>query len=178
MQKEIVLKNCLEIVASDDFNPKFEEVGNIEKCADLINLPHEDYPHYVHNTIDALWLACSGLSDGLHMKPFTIRELHGFVFNDARHAGTFRTIEVHPEGKPKDTYLHPLEIYPALCKITPLFLDDVAEDIEKDKEDIILWYRAFQTIHPFQDGNGRVGGIIVAAYMYKKHGIWFAPVTE
>ena len=30
-------------------------------------------------------------------------------------------------------------------------------------ESLLIWYYRFEQIHPFQDGNGRVGGIVVAA---------------
>jgi fido (protein-threonine AMPylation protein) len=31
-----------------------------------------------------------------------------------------------------------------------------------DDADIIRWYRALMIVHPFKDGNGRVGGCIAA----------------
>lgn len=39
------------------------------------------------------------------------------------------------------------------------------------------WYIDFQTVHPFPDGNGRTGGIIVAAYSHQMHPLkgWLEP---
>lgn len=60
----------------------------------------------------------------------------------------------------------------------------IAEDLstigDKRKEEylgkvcqaITLWYKIFQTIHPLNDLNGRVGGIIMNLVSYKLTGMW------
>ena len=44
-------------------------------------------------------------------------------------------------------------------------------------EDLQDWYWDMETIHPFLDGNGRVGGVIVAGFAHARHPEkgWLAP---
>jgi fido (protein-threonine AMPylation protein) len=44
-----------------------------------------------------------------------------------------------------------------------------------NEESIKNWYISFETIHHFSDGNGRVGGIILAAYSKYNLGTIIAP---
>ena len=48
-------------------------------------------------------------------------------------------------------------------------------DLDLHTENLIHWYSDFETIHLYQDGNGRTGGIIVAAFSYLQLGIYLAP---
>ena len=48
-------------------------------------------------------------------------------------------------------------------------------DLPISQENLRHWYFDFETIHPFVDGNGRVGGIIIAAATHRQHGIYLAP---
>ena len=41
-------------------------------------------------------------------------------------------------------------------------LEIIRFDDMRDEFDIIRWYRALMIVHPFADGNGRVGGVIAA----------------
>ena len=50
--------------------------------------------------------------------------------------------------------------------------------MEIPTDEILLdWYSDFETIHPFQDGNGRVGGVVVAVYsnLWSTEGKYLAP---
>ena len=48
-------------------------------------------------------------------------------------------------------------------------------DTEMSIQTLRHWYYDFNTIHPLRDGNGRTGGITVAAISYHLLGIYLTP---
>ena len=165
------------------WEPKFKWVKTIEEAADYINKPHEDYPLRIPKTQEHIMTlgeyfqtinqqrAARGLMQPPEITSRCLLALHGEIFSELRElAGAWRTIRVqigmhHPPG--------PEQLEKLMEQLEMLY-----EDREITVEMLQEWYKDFETIHPFVDGNGRVGGIIVAVYshhMYPEKG-WLAPL--
>lgn len=153
------------------FEPTFDWVYGIEEVAKKINLPHEDFP----SRIVATKAQITGMADYFEavdgklvydIPPITIvniQKAHAIVFPDDKWSGNWREVNVqlnngtvHPPQYQKiDTLMNQLEL--------------LYEDKELTIDVLMDWYIDFEIIHPFCDGNGRVGGIIVAAYSHLIH---------
>lgn len=136
------------------FEPEFKWVETIEEAADYINRPHEDYPKYVSNTVSIIRTMMKNRSTNFSAVTYLIT--HMSIFKDWKDSGRFREINVtiglhHP---------------PEHRKVWQLIkeLDSRYNNQVETIEGLIEWYKDFETIHPFSDGNGRVGGTIVAVY--------------
>ena len=142
------------------FKPKFTTVQTAAEVADRINLPHEDYPARVPKTLELV----ETLIDNKAVKVdlFLIRQIHSSVMEDLQSRGSYRTMPVTVSGNPTGNPLHIAEMMDAIGNVCVT-------------DDLVQWYTTFQTIHPFEDGNGRTGGIVVAVLSYLRDGVFMAP---
>jgi len=94
-----------------------------------------------------------------------ILKLHGILMNGIRQdAGMYRRQAVRIVGAnvPTANYLK-----------VPVLMAELAKDIKSKPKDVIahiaLIHSRFERIHPFSDGNGRIGRLIIQAMMLRKN---------
>jgi len=144
------------------WRPTFTWLGTLEETAHQINQFHEDYPLRVSSTIEAIENLSADnlvLQPGRpHIRP-VLRRLHKIMFSDQHFGGHWRKINVSVGDHRPPDWRH--------LRSLMARLDRGARYIElRTVEDLTDWYTDFETVHPFQDGNGRVGGVVVAAYSH------------
>ena len=104
-----------------------------------------------------------------------IKKLHATLLKSGRGAnkapGEFRKIQVYI-GRPGASIEEASYVPPAANEIIPLFSNlekYLNSDEEKDKlVQIAVAHYQFEAIHPFLDGNGRVGRLIISLFLYDK----------
>ena len=156
---------------ADEWKPVLTTVSTIEDAADYINFPHEDYPDFVDDTLTTLkevimWLQKGPISEK------DIKQIHQMCMKGKEYLrlGEYRGGEVVVGGTlvPPQPYLIP-SMMMSICPVgTGL----------KTNNELINWYKKFETVHPFEDGNGRVGGIILAAISYLNTGSYTVSKRE
>ncbi len=133
------------------WKPEFERLDDLESCADMINIPHEDYPHRTPATADMI----EHFKENKEITESEMLSIHSHIMSEADFRGRYRDLEVRiGRHIPPKHYLVP-DLTRGLFPVKKM----------SDK-DLINWYIDFETVHPFQDGNGRVGGVIVACVSY------------
>ena len=116
----------------------------------MINLPHEDYPARVNDTMEMLQLY---LEKDILTENDILR-IHRNIMHDlpSENCGKYRNCQVYI-GR---------HVPPAPSEV-PKYMEQILSvglfANEKAAKD---WYIDFETIHPFIDGNGRVGGTVLA----------------
>ena len=136
------------------WQPTFEWLQDLEAVADRIKSFHEDYPYRVDGTREVLGSFTEGSTVGFAVPNTLLLDIHRYVFQDQGFAGRWRIgqVRVGPHVPPPSSSL------PVL-----MWRFEHQHGMVRTVHALEDWYFDFETIHPFQDGNGRVGGIIVAA---------------
>ena len=145
------------------WRPTFEWVKTSLECARKINSYHEDYPKYVEATEIVLQKTVGSIK----IDNWKLREIHKSIFADKSFAGKWRTIDVRVGVHRPPQFFDVAELMDKLYALYNIFTI----------EQLIEWYKDFETIHPFQDGNGRVGGVIVSTHSHatRPEMGWLAP---
>ena len=133
---------------------------------DNISLPNKSLVEQLEakNHQTALKFLFEHLREGKPIDENLILKLHGILMNSIRDdAGIFRRHSVRIVGAnvPTANYLK-----------VPELIGDLMRDIVSLKEDIIFQaadvHARFEQIHPFSDGNGRIGRLLLDAMLLQK----------
>lgn len=108
------------------------------------------------------------LTDGGAITEAVILKLHGILMNGIREdAGNYRRHAVRIAGS---------NVVTANYLKVPVLMEDLLKDIHRGEKDMIGFsahvHSRFEQIHPFSDGNGRIGRLILVAMLLKAD---FAP---
>lgn len=155
-----------------NFNPTFGRFNCSLDCADSINRPHADYPQnvditgYLINEFTNPGMAGIVAPDKPVITVHDLLGIHSFIVHGLLlHHDQIGQFRRHGVKVGKHIPPNALKIPELIDSIMPVTLQDNLEE----------WYTAFQIIHPFSDGNGRVGGIVYTAMKYLQCGLWMAP---
>ncbi|MFA5423674.1 MAG: Fic/DOC family N-terminal domain-containing protein [Phycisphaerae bacterium] len=103
-----------------------------------------------------------------------MKEMHSILLDSVRghnrQRGEFRTSQVHigPLGCTieKATYI------PPSCEKVPGAISNLEKYLRFDEKDILvqtaILHAQFEIIHPFLDGNGRIGRLLIPLFLYEK----------
>lgn len=127
----------------------------------------------INNYRDALNFASTDLQN----RPICLnmlKDIHKILLSGVRghhkNRGVFRTTDVFI-GSPGDTIENARYVPPKYEDMMPA-LNNLEQYIHRDDEEILIQlaviHAQFEIIHPFNDGNGRMGRILIPLYLYSK----------
>ena len=163
-----------ESLRTNDWQPTFHLTRTVADCADHINRPHEDYPDRVKDTIKAIDEAVSEVRRLMakNGQPILSSDIavaaHRRIFSDhGDQAGRWRRVNVRVAD-------HVAPDHQIIGKLMEQ-LDQAFALENPTRRDLEDWYYCFETVHGFRDGNGRCGGVTVAAIHFALHGLYLTP---
>lgn len=143
------------------FNPRFKYTFCLQEATEAINAPHE--PKAILATGQAIQQIANH-KDIVVIGETLVREVHQYICEMwLKSAGSYRKVPVEINHQIKDFYDVPMK----MAAIHPYRVYTI--------EHLQEWYRLFQEIHPFEDGNGRVGGAVIAGMSFANWGYYLIP---
>lgn len=131
------------------------------------DIPHRNQVREVSNYRLALEEGVQAVRER-EISPALIRELHATLMKDARgkdEAGQFKTRQ-NFIGRRKGEPIQEAIFIPPPPQETPALMRDLCDYVESSPNEprliqVALTHFQFETIHPFGDGNGRVGRLLI-----------------
>ena len=131
----------------------------------------------VFNYIRAINLGEKHISDYNKITKVLIREMHKeLLSNDVRgsrkHPGEFKKMENYI-GKP-NSKKEQADFIPPRPELTQDYIDNLLGYMNSEKHDefilikLAIIHSQFETIHPFEGGNGRIGRVLIPLFLYYK----------
>lgn len=168
--KEAVLSSKIEGTQASlsevfEYEAKMEKNQDIEKRKDIQEIT--SYRDALNHGVQ--YLKSKPISENL------IKKLHEILLRTGRGRnktpGQFRTAQVYI-GRPGASIHEASFVPPPANNIIPLVANlekYLNRDLEKDKlVQLAIAHYQFEAIHPFLDGNGRVGRLLISLFLYKK----------
>lgn len=163
-----------ESLRTNGWQPRLHLTESVAECADHINRPHEDYPARVNDTIKAIDEAVTEVRrlKAKPGEPILSSDIavaaHRRIFSDhGDQAGRWRRVNVRVAD-------HIAPDHQLVGKLMTQ-LDHAYALQNPSRRDLEDWHFCYETVHPFRDGNGRTGGVTIAAIHFALHGIYLTP---
>ncbi len=125
--------------------------------------------------VESLHLGAEAIQDGQPLSLFLLRSLHRTLIEgtrgDGKNPGAFRTKPV-AIGRPGDTF-EAARFVPPPPELVPDTMRALIEFADADPPfgpliGCALLHYQFETIHPFEDGNGRLGRLLLPLYLVRR----------
>jgi len=156
--------------------------GTVSTFDEVLRFEAGDRPTEEHKRQDIVEIinyrrALRAAESALARKPFNLNlllELHGILLEGARGRrkgrGRFRTVQnyiVPPGGRVEDALYIPPE-----PDLVPAYMENWEAYYHAEERDALvqlaILHAQFEMIHPFVDGNGRIGRMIVPIFLFEK----------
>lgn len=137
---------------------------------------YQDTP-VVSNYRTSMMAAIRAIKDGQQLSIGLIKSLHGVLLKSVRHKGLlgdFRNDKVWIAEKEGDPIEAALYVPPEHVHVRS-YVENILEYVEADDVTDVNIVKAgmahyqFEAVHPFEDGNGRIGRLLIPLILYYKH---------
>jgi len=163
--KEAVMSSKIEGTQSDVSDVFMFDAGERTKHADI---------QEVINYRTAISLAVKEIKKGREVSSHFVESLHGVLLKGVRHKGLlgkFREGQVWIAEREGDPIEKAIYIPPAPVHVRS-DMDNLFKYISNGKENALIkagvTHYQFEAIHPFDDGNGRIGRLLIPLVLHKQ----------